>query len=127
MREFYDLEISRTLYLVLVQPHLSYGILGWGGVTKSYLKKLEITQQWLLKMIYRRPNRFPTEQLYRDAGIMDLRKLFLLTLSIHQRKSFLLANMNEHRHETRNRGNWIIFPRTLETIAQRSHIYNKRG
>ena len=35
----------RTLYFVLIEPHLSYGILAWGNANKKTLHKTEMLQK----------------------------------------------------------------------------------
>lgn len=123
LRDFCKLGLLKRLYFALAQTHLNYGILAWGGVTKSCLRRLEIAQKWLLKIILRRPFRFPTERLYAESGVMDPRKLFFLALSIHQKKHLVSAIFNNHLYDTRNRGMWIVHSRTDRTIGQRSHTY----
>lgn len=123
LRRFCDAQLLRTLYLVLVQPHLTYGLLGWGGIVKTHLNKLEITQKWILKIILNKPYRFPTDELFRIAAVMDMRQLFFLALAVHQRKNIMSASFNEHGHDTRNRGQLILLPTSCGTKGQRSHLF----
>lgn len=122
-REFCNPQLLRTLYLVLVQPLLVYGLLGWGGVVKHYLLKLEVTQKWLLKIIYNKPYRYPSEKLFQESAVMNLRQLYMLVLAVHQFKNISSAEFNEHLHGTRHRGRMILIPRTMKTIGQRSHTF----
>ena len=74
------------MYYCLVQYHLTYRIIAWGGVTNFYLDKLETVQKWLLKIIYGKFSTYPSNYLYNESGVFDLRQLFCQNLLIHQQK-----------------------------------------
>lgn len=123
LKNILDLKHLKIIYHALVQTHLSYGIIAWGGVTKNHLRNLETVQKWILKIMLNRPYTYPSEDLYKEAEIMDIRQVFALTLLLHQRKNISLAKNIDHKYNTRTRINSIDIPRMLKTIGQRSYSY----
>lgn len=124
LRDILDIEQLRILYYALIQPHINYGILAWGGIMNNYLKKLEITQKWLLKVIYKRNYTYPTTTLYEETEILDQRQLFFLSMTINLFKNKEHINTANHNIETRSRANFQpIVPKMKKTIGQRSYSY----
>lgn len=52
------------LFQTLVEPHLIYGILGWGGISRTHLDALEISQRFLSKN-----SRYLSEQVYSETNV----------------------------------------------------------
>ena len=76
------------MYYALVQTHLIYGIIAWGGVMDCHMKMLGITQKWIPKIIYSKPYLTPSDDLYLEAGILDARQLYCQTLILHNDNNF---------------------------------------
>lgn len=66
----------RTIYIALVESQLVYGILGWGGVRKTYLDRLEVLQRRFLKIMFNRGFLYPSDQLYAESSMYDIRMLY---------------------------------------------------
>ena len=66
------------VYYALVQSILSYCIIAWGGIGKTKMLRLERTQRYILKVMLHKPSLFSTAELYREANILSVRKLFIL-------------------------------------------------
>ncbi|CAH0555247.1 unnamed protein product, partial [Brassicogethes aeneus] len=80
-----------TVYDALVESHLRYGILGWGGVYKSILRDLEVAQKRILKIIQGVEITYPTDDLFQESRKMDCRQLYYLNLLLrmfHEKKGF---------------------------------------
>lgn len=110
----------RIVYYSLVQSHLQYGIIGWGGAAKSHLTSLEITQKKILKILLQKNVLYPTEQLFIDSQLLDLRQLYFVTVNIAQHKNKSILNSFTHAYQTRQRSTFHIPPRIHKTIGQRS-------
>lgn len=123
LKQFFDIKYLEIMYYALVQSHLSYGIIGWGGVTNCYLSKLQIIQKWILKIIYNKYYTYPTDQLYAESKIFDLRQLFCHTIlmNIYKNKNNL-RNIG-HEYSTRYKEKSTKVPKMNKTIGQRSFIY----
>lgn len=123
LKNFLGQRHLKILYHSLVESHLSYGILGWGGLLNSHIAKLDIMQKKFLKIILDRKPTHPTEELFKEAKVLDLRQLFFL-------KANLCLNMNKdklqipnHSYNTRRHKIKYITPRAHKTIGQRSYSY----
>lgn len=81
-----DLKQKKILYYSLVQTHLTYCIIGWGGVSKIYLRPLEVIQKKFLKLILNKSILYSSDKLYEESGILDLRQLFYKLLVLNQYK-----------------------------------------
>lgn len=55
----------KTLYFLLVYSHINNALTVWGGLTKNYLSNLEVTQKWLLKVMYRK--KYRSQTLYKET------------------------------------------------------------
>lgn len=95
----------KILYHALVGSQLSYGILGWGGVRKTFLKSLESLQRRFLKLIYHRDQRYPSDLLYRDANVFDVRLCYARSLLKYQYKRRNITQKINHEQNTRLRAN----------------------
>lgn len=73
-------DLLNQIYISLAQSVLGYCLPLWGGATKVKFLELERAQRSLLKVMFFKPYRFPTEQLYLTAGLLSVRKLYLLHL-----------------------------------------------
>lgn len=111
------------LYNSLVQSHLNYGILSWGGAYNCHLNRLYIIQKWFLKIILNKPRTFPSEQLYKESKIMDLAQLFCFRMAsqIHRDKSLLMYSSNPYQF--RQQCERIVRPRARKAIGQRCFSY----
>lgn len=112
------------IYKALVESHLRYGILGWGGVLDKNLCKLEIIQKRILKIIFQKNVTYPSENLFSLSKVMDIRQIFFFALVMVQysiQKNYISVNRC-HLYETRNLQS-IKIPRMQKTVGQRCSYY----
>ena len=113
----------KMLYQALVEPHLTYGVVAWGGVTNNYLSVLEKAQKWILKIIFAKEFTYPSDTLFKDSGMLDIRQHFCLSVLLRQHKHKMDINTVQHKHDTRNKEDKIKVPKTTKTITQRSYYF----
>lgn len=123
LKNIIDQNHLKTLYYALVQTQLTYGIIGWGGVADVYLKNLDTLQKWILKIIYDKDMTYPTEDLFRETEIFDLRQLFCLNILTKQQKNKNKMNNIVHNYDTRSKQNSYQKPRSEKVIGQKSYTY----
>ena len=70
-------EILKIVYSALGESVLSYCITAWGGAAKTDLIQVERAQRAVIKVILRKPFRFPTRQLYMDFKTLTVRQLYI--------------------------------------------------
>lgn len=123
-RNILSLNQLKTLYYALVESILQYGIIGWGGLKKTLMDSIETIQKIILKILYFKSTRYPSDKLYDDLKVFDIRQLFSKTVL-----TFLFNNkhyLNELNHVRDTRASTVahlILPRAQKTIGQRSFIY----
>ncbi|CAH1998295.1 unnamed protein product [Acanthoscelides obtectus] len=113
----------RTLYHALIEPHLTYGILAWGAACSSHIYNLDVFQKSILKMIFKKPKLYPTEKLYADVRIYDIRQLYFLHSITHYHKFVNTDQKIKHNHYTRYKIRGIVVPQPHKSIMQLSYLY----
>lgn len=123
-REVFTVEQMRPLYSALVESHLRYSIVAWGGVTNNHLKSLEVAQKWILKIIYKREYTYPTDELFLESAFFDARQLFFAALVFRQHTRQSESFMVIHDYGTKGMINFNLrVPRAKKTVTQRSYYY----
>lgn len=123
LKNFLDVHYLKIIYYALVQPHLCYGIVGWGGINDCYLQNLNILQKWILKIIYGKNKTFSSEQLFKESGIFDIRQLFCLNILTNIFKNKIDIKQIKHNYSTRQKQNKCHHPRSSKTVGQRNITY----
>lgn len=86
-------------YTALAESIIRYGITVWGGLFNSTLKQVEIIQNSLLKIIFNKERRYPTDLLYNETGLFSVRKMYTYECLLWTFKSPL--DMINHNYGTR--------------------------
>lgn len=110
------------LYKALIESHITYGIIGWGGVLNCHLLRLEILQKRILKVIFNKPLTYPSEELFQETRVYDIRQLYFycISLKIFSEKK----NLINHVHQTRSRSIRNLSVALMHTrIGQRCSTY----
>lgn len=76
LREILNEKLLLILYNALIESNLRYCIIIWGCAYNNTLKKLSVTQNAVLKIMFRKPYRFSTEKLYTDYNVLSVRNLY---------------------------------------------------
>ena len=141
IRNIVETSTLLLIYYALIQSHLDYGILVWGGAPQYLIDKLLRLQKKAIRIIARK-NRFTScRPLFREFQILTLPSLYILASSCYAKKliqshpntdnSPQTRTVNEiHSHNTRQQNN-IFLPnlsnnkRKSNTSFNCSVIYNK--
>lgn len=113
----------KVLYYSLVESHLIYGILAWGSAAKTHLKNLEIIQKKILKIIFKKEQTYPSDALFEESGVLDVRQLFYFHCNVKQHNDQNYLTKFEHMYSTRQRGHTYKVPFIKKTIGQKSYTY----
>jgi len=70
----------KQLYYSLVYPHLTYGILLWGSAFKYKLRKIEVTQNKVVRNILNAPYNSSTATLYKHLNMLKLSDIYKIQL-----------------------------------------------
>lgn len=124
LRMILDIADLRKIYQALVESRLRYGLLSWGGVSATHVRKLETTQRRFLKIMFKRENKYPSDQLYAESRVHDIRQLFFLLLTVHTHKNKKFITYKSGPHYTRSVSrNEIEEPYSPKSIGQRCHTF----
>lgn len=115
------------IYISLAQSVLTYCIPVWGGATKIKFLDLERAQRSLLKVMFFKPFRFSTENLYRTSDLLTVRKLYVLNITLAKHKTL---SFNPQKTKGRRKNTVAPTVSVKSTFAKRqyprqsSHLYN---
>ena len=109
-------------YFSLCQSILLYGNLGWGGTHKTTLQGLMTTQKLILKIILNKPRRYPSSELFSEAGVLDARQLYVKSVLVHFKQHPEQAHLRTHDHNTRARS-LCLPPRMNKRFGQRHYVF----
>lgn len=124
LKNILNAKTLKMVYFALIYSRLQYGIVGWGGIRDTHLEPLNIIQKHIIKVISNKPNRFPSEQLFRDTKLFDIRQIYMLKL-VDINTPALLTTTKTHTTQsqaTTTRGISklnLIIPRQEKSIGQR--------
>ena len=103
LKEILRLEHLITLYKAFVESIVSYGIIGWSGVGNTFLRPLESIQKRIIKIIYRKHSLYPTDQLFSETKLFDVRQIYTYTLLIFQYKNKSDSQCMSHEYYTKTK------------------------
>lgn len=87
-------------YKSLIEPILRYGVINWGGLCRINLNIIQITQNFVLKVMLKKEKRFPTEQLYLESNLSNVKLLYILQSIVYTHSTFA-DNRLAHQYSTR--------------------------
>ena len=115
-----DVEVLKIAYYALCQSLLNYCVLAWGGTFKSVILQLERAQRIALKVMLRKPYRFPTKCLFDETNLLSVRQLFIV-------KSILYCHKNNpidiNVSTKRRRDGVYNVPRSTTSFRQRHQVF----
>lgn len=96
IRDVTDEKVKKMVYFALCESVMSYCISTWGGAAKTKILKLERAQRATLKVLHRKPFRYPTDTLYCDCGVPTIRQIYITKSVLTAYKTLLSTpNLNE--------------------------------
>ena len=102
---------------------LRYGIIVSGGLYNNALQPLNIAQNYILKVIFKKEKIYSTNLLY-SAEIPNVRSLYILSISVFVHKNVNLKNYVNHSYQTRSNINkHLIIPNSTTNINLRFISY----
>ena len=127
LRYAVDAATLKSIYFALGQSILTYCIAIWGGTAKTTLIKLERAQRTTLKVMYNKPFRFSTQELYREIQVLSIRQLYIQKILLRFHRTALstmrvIENDKIKRHVPGRFRPWNI-PKTKTNFACRSPYY----
>lgn len=115
----------RITYIALVESVLRYCITAWGGSYHNVLRNLEVIQNGILKIIFKKNYLYPTDMLYSELKLLSIRRLYTYQCLLWIcEKGYSTANIVQHEHNTRwQQKESMIAPFYRKSHAQRFIFY----
>lgn len=124
LKSFLNIKQLKIIYYALVESILQYGIIAWGGVKKSYLMPLEILQKRIMKIMFNKITRFPSDELYHETKILDIRQIYSKIILVYLYKNKNNLRHLDHSYCTRRKHNELIkTDMAKKDIGRRYFIY----
>lgn len=115
-------KILLLLYNSLVNSKLSYALETWGNAPKSYLRKVNVFQNKIVRIINRKPFDYHTDHLFKSNKILKVKKLYKLKILIKAHKNFYMRTSPPPTYLTRQSSNLRV-PFFKTSAGQRSIAY----
>jgi hypothetical protein len=115
-------EVLRLVYHALCQSVLQYGVAVWGSAAKSYILEVERAQRAVIKVMLRKPFRYPTDTLYRECKVLRVRQLYILKAIT--RTHDCLLNSGHYAVITNRRIYKAPLPPLKSALARKSPAYS---
>lgn len=129
LRSVVDFDSLIKIYFSLAQSVLGYCLVVWGGTHKTTMLRVERGQRAILKVLAKKPIRYPTKALYSLCQVLTVRQLFVLQAIL--RKHCQLA-YDPSIFSTKRRSDRVCGIAVRRTEAARRHfkhisckIYNR--
>ena len=127
-------ELKKQLYYSLVYSRIQYGVEIYGGCRESLMRRVQVVQNKLLKVLFDLPMRTNTNILHSRLKILKVKDIYniqvtkfvyesLNQLSIAQFHNHFKYRSTIHRHDTRNQND--LYPKKVRTAYGESTIHNK--
>lgn len=124
IRNVLDPRTIMTIYYGLAQSIITYGILTWGAAARTIVDPLIGAQKALIRVINKKPCRYPTDLLLTDFPVLDIRKLFIRTMltDYNKNKNKSMPVHYTHRTRARERGDALLTT-ARTTYGHRHHAF----
>ncbi len=127
VKQFLPKKTLYQLYISMIQPYMTYGILLWGNTNKAYLTKLHKLQKRAVRIISNRSYLSHTKPLFETLNILDIFQMYEKESNIFMYKykngllpkSFdnMFTNFESiHKYNTRNKNNFLPQIHKVKTI-----------
>lgn len=122
LRDCTPLETIRIVYFGLCQSILQYCISVWGCACKTLIIRAEIAQRAIIKVILKRPFRYPTDSIYDEFKVLRVRQLYILNATVKTHR--LLLNRDDLDALMARRVFKIPTPKWYSLLALRSPMFS---
>ena len=133
MKSYVSSRLARQLYFAFIFPHIKYGIEVYGATSLKNIKRLQVIQNKLLKLLLNKNRLTPTNTIHKENNLLKVNDIHNLYTSLFVRDSiyketlplfwdYFPSRINIHNHNTRTR-HFLQIPRTRTKLATTSVKY----
>lgn len=132
IRNILSPSILKTIYFALAQSVINHGLIGWGGAAKTILDPLKRAQKSLIRVINKKPFRYPSDILFNDFKVLDIRQLYIRTVLKYYHRKDKMTSSNPEENGRKTRQTFRQTERRMNTTYGQRHyvftasrLYNK--
>jgi len=116
-------DTKKIIYTAIVQSRLQYGITSWGATYKSNLISLENAQKKFIKILYCKPKRYGSQELFKNTSILTLNQLHKISALKYIKKHQIINRIGHPEKLTRNNSTIIPPPKIMTNIGKTNVTY----
>ena len=114
---------AKTAYFSLVESHIRYGLLVWGGTSTQNLNRILLLQKKAVRTLANLEPRHTCRQAFQDLKIMTVTSLYIQESILHVDKIQPPRNRDFHSYNTRH-GSRLNLPVHRTTLAEKKPSYS---
>lgn len=84
----------------MAESIIRYCITIWGGLYKNSLYNLEVIQNSIIKIIFKKPKRYSTDLIYQETGLFSIKKMYAYQCVLWVHK-YNVSNILSYTTQTR--------------------------
>jgi len=100
LRNIMPIDSLKAIYYSLVETHLRYCNIVWGALFDEHLQVLNVVHRFIIKVIFKLPKYYSTENLFKETKTLNIRGLYILDTLLFLYKNNAFAFI-DHPHNTR--------------------------
>lgn len=116
-----SLDVLRMAYFSLIQSHLAYGTLLWGGAAEA--QRAFIMQKKAIRVMVKKGRREHCRPWFKNLGVLTLPSLYIYvtSLHIHRIAPSLRTRADVHGYNTRGR-ELLVIPFSRTYVAEKNKV-----
>lgn len=124
LRNILNIKTLLMVYDSLIVSVLRYGISVWGSAYNNAIQNLQITQNFILRTIFKKENRSNTKLLYTESSLLNLRGMYMEAVIKFVHKNEGYKKKLQHEYDTKNKakGKYAL-PKVSKTVCQQNLKY----
>lgn len=122
LRDILKTKTMRIVYNSLVESILRYAIICWGGMYNGAINVIQITQNYIIRIMHKKNPRYPTNLLYTPHELLDVRGLYIYwaIIFVYKENKFKNNISDINNYGTRSKTNEELrIPKFNRSICQR--------
>ena len=123
IKRMYSKKILIMLYNSFIHSKLCYSIDSWENASAVHLNKIIKFQKKLLRIIYRKPFRYYTNELFKKSDILKVDKLYVYKLLIKSHSLYYSASFSSPHYATRHQLYSLPIPFYSTSAGQRTSTF----
>ena len=95
LSRYIDIDMAKQIYFAYVYPHINYCIEAYGSACSSVLKRVQIMQNKLLKILCCKNYRYSSTQLHKDLHLLSVKEIYEYSVLcfVYKQRNDLLPNI----------------------------------